>query len=51
MGERAVLVIGGNIVTELCRSPQPNANKPVLCDKAEGILDFTYVTENDAGNI
>lgn len=30
--------------------PQANANKPVLCSKAEGILDFTYVTENDAGN-
>lgn len=49
--EKAALVICGNIATELCRSPQPNANKPVLCGKEEGILDFTYVSENDAGNI
>lgn len=45
-----VLVICGNTATEFCGLPQPNANKPALCSKAEGILDFTYVTENDAGN-
>lgn len=46
-----VLVICGNTATEFCRSPQTNASKPVLCSKAEGVLDFTYVTENGAGNI
>lgn len=28
-----------------------SASKPILCRKAEGILGFTYVTENGAGNI
>lgn len=51
VGIMTVLVICGNTATEFCGSLQPNANKPVLCSKAEGIIGFTYVTENGAGNI
>lgn len=51
VGIMTVLVICGNTANKFCGSPQPNANKPVLCSKAEGIVDFTYVTENGAGNV
>lgn len=46
-----ILVICGNGATEFSRSPKPNASKHILCRKAEGLLGFTNVTENGAGNI